>query len=184
MPERNKAEDHENPLTTEQRVEVLEQRVGKNRIVLMSVALFLIITISISITVFLIQYMGEGSGSSSQALVEMQERIDEQAELITIYEGRLAQTNTHFTLLEHRVKNNSNATIQQVLIEQEQAKQAFMTSVRSAIYDLAHMVPGSRSWFELYSEQIDTAITASEAREKKLEALSSDTEFKSDDSFF
>lgn len=183
MSDENSEAEQSEPLTPEQRLEQLEQRVGKNRVVLMSVALFLIITLSVSVTAFLFQYLGD-SGSGDETITGIQERLDAQAELITIYEGRLAQINSDFKLLENRISNNSNATIQQVLVEQEQAKQSFMTAVRSAIYDLAHMVPGSRSWFELYSEQIDVALGASEEREKKLKDLSTDKEFESDDSFF
>jgi pyrroline-5-carboxylate reductase len=184
VPDEDNEVEESASLTPEQRIEQLEQRVGKNRIFLMIVALFIVVGLSVSITAFVFQYLGSDSDAGNDAFVNMQERLDAQAELITIYEGRLAQVNEDFKVLENRVSNNSNATIQGVLVEQEQAKQAFMTAVRAAIYDLAHMVPGSRSWFELYSEQIDIALVASEEREKKLKDLSSGKELEDDGSFF
>lgn len=172
-------------LTPEQRLDALEGKVGKNRIVLMSVALLLIVTLSASITAFMMYYFGGGSSDSDPAnSSETTQTLEGQAELLEQYDIRLAELSSQLKTLDNRIANSSNATIQRVLIEQEQAKQKFMDTVRSAIYDLAHMVPGSRSWLELYSDQLDEANVKSQQREKALKELQTAEPVADKDPFF
>lgn len=180
-------EDKQNeaPLTPEQRLDVLESKVGKNRIVLMSVALILIVTLSASITAFLIYtFGGVSADSGSTNSSETTQTLEGQAELLEQYDIRLAELSSQLKTLDNKIENSSNATIQRVLVEQEQAKQKFMNTVRSAIYDLAHMVPGSRSWLELYSEQLDEATVKSQQRERALKELQTAEPVAKKDPFF
>ena len=172
-------------LTPEQRLDALENKVGKNRIVLMSVALILIVTLSASITAFMMNYFGDvSSDSGASKSSETIQALEGQAELLEQYDIRLAELSSQLKNLDSKIENSSNATIQRVLIEQEQAKQKFMDTVRSAIYDLAHMVPGSRSWLELYSEQLDEATVKSQQREQALEELQTAEPVANKDPFF
>lgn len=172
-------------LTPEQRLDVLEGKVGKNRIVLMSVALILIVTLSASITAFMMHYFGGmNAHSGSPATSDTAQTLEGQAELLEQYDIRLAELSSQLKTLDNKIENSSNATIQRVLIEQEQAKQKFMDTVRSAIYDLAHMVPGSRSWLELYSEQLDDATVKSQQREQALKELQTSEPAAKKDPFF
>lgn len=171
----------EAPLSPEQRLEILEGKVGKNRMVLLFVALILIVTISASVTTLVINLVG---GSSTTPAGPSHETVEGQAELLEQYDIRLAELSAQLKALDNKVGNNANGTIQRVLIEQEQAKQKFLDTVRSAIYDLAHMVPGSRSWLELYSEQLDDANTKSQHRESALKSLKSDAPLAEKDPFF
>ena len=176
--------ENEVALTPEQRLDVLEGKVGKNRLVLMSVALILIVTLSASITAFMMYYFGDASSSSSEISSDTIQAIEGQAELLEQYDIRLAELSSQLKGLDNKIENSSNATIQRVLIEQEQAKQQFMDTVRSAIYDLAHMVPGSRSWLELYSEQLDQATVKSQQREQALKELQTSEPAADKDPFF
>jgi anionic cell wall polymer biosynthesis LytR-Cps2A-Psr (LCP) family protein len=172
-------------LTPEQRLDALEGKVGKNRIVLMSIALILIVTLSASITAFMMHYFGgvsANSGSSNNT--ETIQTLEGQAELLEQYDIRLAELSSQLKTLDNKIENSSNATIQRILVEQEQAKQKFMDTVRSSIYDLAHMVPGSRSWLELYSEQLDEAMVKSQQREKALKELQTSEPVANKDPFF
>lgn len=171
----------EAPLSPEQRLDILEGKVGKNRIVLLFVALVLIVTISASVTTLIINIVGNTSPTPS---AQPNDLIEGHAELLEQYDIRLAELSAQLKALDNKIGNNANSTIQRVLVEQEQAKQTFLDTVRSAIYDLAHMVPGSRSWLELYSEQLDEANTASQQREQALKALPSDSALADKDPFF
>lgn len=183
----DKSEDKENetPLTPEQRLEIIESKVGKNRIILWSVALFLVILISASVTAFMIFSFGaqpsapvqESGDSSTQTL-------EGQAELLEQYDIRLAELSSQLKVYDVKIQNNANSTIQKILIEQEQAKQEFMETVRASIYDLAHMVPGSRSWLALYSEQLDAATAKSQRRVQRLKLLNSTQPVGENDPFF
>ena len=175
--------EQESPLTPEQRLDLLEGKVGKNRVILMFVALILIVTISSSVTAFVMYYFGD-SNSNASTDGDTTQTLEGQAELLEQYDIRLAELSTQLKALDNRLDNSANATIQRVLIEQEQAKQQFMDTVRSAIYDLAHMVPGSRSWLELYSDQLDEASTKSQLREQALKALPTSEAVNEKDPFF
>ena len=175
--------EKESPLSPEQRLDLLEGKVGKNRVVLMFVGLVLIVTLSASITAFMMYYFGGGSATASDDS-EATQALEGQAELLEQYDIRLAELSAQLKTLDNKIQNSSNATIQRVLVEQEQAKQKFMDTVRSAIYDLAHMVPGSRSWLELYSEQLDEATVKSQQREKALKELQTAEPVSDKDPFF
>jgi hypothetical protein len=69
------------------------------------------------------------------------------------------------------VSNSSNLKLQQIILEQEQANQTFLETLRSGMYDLAHMLPGSRTWLEVYGEKVDKATIYSKDREKALLSL-------------
>lgn len=183
MSKDQESSEENTPLTPEQRIEILEGKVGKNRVVLMFVALILIVTLSASITAFMIYFFGSASSGSSNDS-ENTQILEGQAELLEQYDIRLAELNAKLKTLDNKLQNSSNATIQRVLVEQEQAKQKFMDTVRSAIYDLAHMVPGSRSWLELYSEQLDNATVKSQQREKMLKELQTAEPVSDKDPFF
>lgn len=183
MSKDQESSEENTPLTPEQRIEILEGKVGKNRVVLMFVALILIVTLSASITAFMIYFFG-GVSSAPSNDAENAQVLEGQAELLEQYDIRLAELNAKLKTLDNKLQNSSNATIQRVLVEQEQAKQKFMDTVRSAIYDLAHMVPGSRSWLELYSDQLDTATAKSQQREKMLKELQTAEPVSEKDPFF
>lgn len=179
-----KANESEVPLTPEQRIELLENKVDKNRVFLLFFALILTVTISATVTACVIYSFGGVSSNNSDASDDIANTIAGQKELLEQYDLRLAELNAHIKSFENRIDNNANSTIQQVLIEQEQAKQRFMETVRAAVYDLAHMVPGSRSWLELYTEQLEVATTKSAMREKQLKELKTAKPIDKSDSFF
>jgi len=180
------SEDKENEtsLTPEQRLDIIENKVGKNRIILWSVALFLVILISASITALLIFSFSGQTAPASEYSDATTHTLEGQAELLEQYDIRLAELSSMLKVYDLRIQNNANSTIQKILIEQEQAKQSFMETVRASIYDLAHMVPGSRSWLELYSEQLDTAAANSQQRIEQLKLLNSTESVGENDPFF
>lgn len=177
-----KEETTETNLSPEQRIELLEQKVGKNRVGLMFVALILVVVLSASITAFIM--MSFGGGGEDESAEDFTQKFRAHAELLESYDLRIAELNSKLSAMDGRISNNANAVIQAILIEQEQAKQEFMTVTKSAIYDLAHMVPGSRSWLELYTEQLNEAIGKSQARSERLKLLPVSEEPMSKDPFF
>ena len=50
-------------------------------------------------------------------------------------------------------------------------KRRFMVTLDEAIAELANMVPGSRTWLEVYSEEIEGIILNSKKRERALKAV-------------
>ena len=70
------------------------------------------------------------------------------------------------------------------MLEQEQDFQKFLTALQSGTYDLAHMVPGSRTWLDQYSDQINNSIKHSKARTQSLKDLNSSKALNKEDPFF
>jgi hypothetical protein len=68
--------------------------------------------------------------------------------------------------------DSSSATaFKGLLLDQEQSYQLHLTALKQGMRDLARMLPGSRTWLEMYDEQMNAAIAQSVARSKQLVAL-------------
>lgn len=172
------------PLSPEQRLDILEKKVGSNKMVLLVLALFLIIAISVSVTVFVVGALGgdTDAGVESQKFVALETDVNTLKENLLAAEARVAQLKAKLDLQEIKLANSGNKVIQSTMIDQEKNYQTFLGVLRSAVYDLANMVTGSRAWLELYTEQIDEATAYSNARIEKLKNI--ETSEEKVDSFF
>ncbi|WP_156493213.1 hypothetical protein, partial [Oleiphilus sp. HI0125] len=90
-----KANESEVPLTPEQRIELLESKVDKNRVFLLFFALILTVTISATVTAFVIYSFGGVSSNNSDASDDIANTIAGQKELLEQYDLRLAELNAH-----------------------------------------------------------------------------------------
>ncbi|RDE25095.1 hypothetical protein DV711_05930 [Motiliproteus coralliicola] len=63
--------------------------------------------------------------------------------------------------------NNFN-TLRALMVEQEMSYQQFIVVLQQGMYDISRMVPGSRTWYEVYKGDLDIVIGDSEARSEKL----------------
>lgn len=159
--------EHE-PLTEEQRITALEDKVGTNKIVLISMALFLIIAVSVSATFLVVSIVTEDDTGDSESVLALQAKVTELENTIESIKKLTKSSRNEFLVLKEKVSNSSNQMLQQVTLEQERDHQAFLEALRSGMYDLAHMLPGSRTWLEVYSDKIDKADAHSKSREKAL----------------
>jgi hypothetical protein len=102
-------------LSDEQRISLLEGKVGKNRTVIIIVAVTMVIVLSVSFTMLILKlfhvdepYVSRSSFDEQAAVIElMQMKIDKQASTI----GTLSLT----------YQQSQVATFQQTMIEQEQS---------------------------------------------------------------
>jgi len=171
MAQKEDIQEHE-PLTEEQRITALEDKVGTNKFVLLAIALFLIVTISVSITAFSMASFGDKDAAIDPEIVTA---LQGQVEQLTL-QLEAAQDNgqilkKQLVLLQEQVSSSSNNKLQTIILEQEKGHQEFLDALRSGMYDLAHMVPGSRTWLDVYSEKIEKAEAHSKTREKTLQSL-------------
>ncbi|TNC80949.1 MAG: hypothetical protein C9356_11405 [Oleiphilus sp.] len=166
-------QEEQEPLSPEQRLDILEKKVGSNKLILLGLALFLIIVISVSVTIAALGLSGgeEQDSANTEVFTTIQSDIDQIKEQLLGLDTRLAKLNADMELQEIKLANSSNRMIQSTLIDQEANFQTFLTSLRSAVYDLAHMVPGSRAWLELYSDQIDQSLAHSTERVQRLKNI-------------
>ena len=160
--------EHE-PLTEEQRITALEDKVGGNKIILLSIAIFLIIAVSVTSTFFVVSLFAEDEIlDDSETVVILQAKVSELEKTLEELKKATKASKSEFSLLKDKLANSSNLKLQQIILEQEQANQTFLETLRSGMYDLAHMLPGSRTWLEVYGEKVDKAEIYSKDREKVL----------------
>ena len=76
-----------------------------------------------------------------------------------------------FALYRKSLEISDPAVFQAVLLQQEESYQLHLTALKQGMRDLAKMMPGSRTWLEIYDEQMDEAILQSKDRVRELKAL-------------
>jgi hypothetical protein len=166
--------EEEDELSEEQRIALLEKNVSSNKVILLIVALILIITISVAITTGIVNVLS----SNDQPQIKLtdfqsaQKEIADLKKVVTIQNEKITQLVKAYPELKTLLVNSSAPSFQKILLEQENSYQEFLTSMKSGMYDLAHMVPGSRTWLEMYNEQMNKAITQSQKRSRELEKIS------------
>ena len=62
-------------------------------------------------------------------------------------------------------------TFKALMLEQEQSYQQHLNALKNGMTDLARMVPGSRTWLEIYDEKMNDALEKSKARMDKLSRM-------------
>ena len=171
MVDRGESDEHDE-LSGEQRISLLEKSVTTNKVVLLILALTLIVAISVTLTVMIISNMSEEESLAGQdAFVQVQQELTLLNQQIEAQKSTIHKLEQDYTALKVLLENSSAPTFQKILLQQEKNYQNFIKSMKSGMYDLAHMVPGSRTWLELYNEQMNKAIKSSQNRERELKRL-------------
>jgi len=178
------APENKEPLTEEQRIAQLEKKAGTNKLVLFSMALVLVIVISMLVTAFTLLIFKDTKKSNNEADTGLQTEVLELKQQLGSLDSKLNDFSLTIPELKGQLANTQNTTLKRVMLEQEQSFQTFLTALQSGTYDLAHMVPGSRTWLEQYSEQISQAMTHSKDRINSLKSLNSSEALSKDDPFF
>lgn len=70
------------------------------------------------------------------------------------------------------------ASFRKIFIRQEKSYQRHLNALKQGMRDLAKMLPGSRTWLEIYNEQINLVIAQSKQRVAELEAMQKGTASK------
>lgn len=153
-------------LSDEQRIGLLEDKVGKNRTVITIVALTLIIILSVSITVLILKLLHVDEPYASRS------NFEQQALLILQLQTEIIEHKQLISKLTLTYEQSQVAAFQQNLIEQEQSYQSFLEALKVGMFDLARMIQGSRTWLDVYNDKLDDAHNLSSLREKKLQRLS------------
>jgi len=182
-PEKETPEAQE-PLTEEQRITQLEKKVGNNKLFLFGIALFLIIIISMIVTAFAILNFKGPKDSNNEAVTALQTEVVELKQQLASFDEKLDILTLTLPDLKNQIANTQNTVLKNVMLQQEQGFQKFLSALQSGTYDLAHMVPGSRTWLDQYSEQINSSITHSKDRVKSLKSLNSNAAISKEDPFF
>ena len=152
-------------LSDEQRLSLLEGKVGKNRTMITIVTITMVIILSVSLTVLMLKLLSVDAPYVSAAAFE------EQKVMIQTLRTDLEKQKSKISALTLTYQQSEAATFQQTLIEQEQSYQEFLSTLKLGMYDLAKMIQGSRTWLDVYNEKIDEGKDLSKQREKNLRRL-------------
>lgn len=166
------AESAEEEMTESQRLTLLERAMNLNRVFLVLLALLIIISLSVTITVTIVSLMGTDETPALKAEVDaLRQEVDSLLQDNKALNARLAVITDELPRLRSTLQNSSAPTFQRLLVEQEESYQEFIRGVKEGMYDLARMVPGSRTWLELYNERMDRALQLSQERQRQLTRL-------------
>lgn len=145
-------------MNEEQRIARLERKVGHNRLVLTIVALILVVGLSVSITIGILKALQADVAYATQKEFEaLQEKNAALLVRIEASEKALEQLNENY-------QNGDAARILKVLRQQEISYREFLQIMKTGMVDLAKMVPGSRTWLDIYHDQIDEVVEDSQQR--------------------
>jgi len=89
-----------------------------------------------------------------------------------------AAYNRQAQVLEERIERvlkrtdlNNYAAVRDLILQQETSYQQFVAALQQGMYDLSRMVKGSRTWYDVYKEDLDRVVEASKARYQRLSEL-------------
>ena len=152
-------------LSDEQRISLLEGKVGKNRTVILIVAITMVVILSVSFTLLLLKLLRVDEPYVSNI------KFEEQKMVIQALRTELDKQASALSGLSLTYQQSQVAAFQQTMIEQEQSYQEFLSTLKLVMFDLAKMVQGSRTWLDVYNEKLDDAKDLSKQREKNLKRL-------------
>lgn len=144
------------------RLSALERSVTFNRRAVVLLVALAIVALSAISTLGIVALMQDDIGYATQADVEALHAEHQvlQAE-VQAYREALAQTRS---ILDA----NQASAIQAQLLGQERSYQRHLRALKQGMTDLSKMLPGSRTWLDIYHEQMDAALLESQQREQVL----------------
>jgi chromosome segregation ATPase len=173
------------PISAEQRLELLEKGRRLDRILLFILAAVLLMTLASSLTMGLLSPSGEQDASLvTSKLQGLQEQTAALQTQIAELELKLSQQGNQLSTLQNGkpaaplTSGDNRALLQQVaktLTGQEQSFQKSLAALKNGMRDLAGMIAGSRSWLSDYQEALDKQLAESQARMQQLQQWASDS---------
>lgn len=157
--------EEDGELSEAQRLTMLEDTVSTNRIMLLIMGILGVVAISVAVTVAVVNLMQpDATYVDTRAFARLEKDVD------ILKDAAIAQEKN--TLRVKEVLDTSNAsTFKALMMEQEQSYQRHLTALKQGMRDLARMTPGSRTWLDIYDEQMDQALAESRARMARLERM-------------
>lgn len=170
-------------LSPEQRLELLEDKVGSNKIGLFAIAIVLIIIISVAATIGVLKLIADDKPTVATAaqLQILETQLSTLHDQVFNLDTKVSALEAELVSQNSKIANTSNQVLLAGIIEQEQDIQSFLSTLRSGMYDLSHMVPGSRSWLDIYNEELNKADRKSGQRIQRLRELAEGANNKLED---
>lgn len=160
--------EEEYDLSDGQRLSMLEDSVNTNRNMLIVMVLLALVSVSVAVTVVVIKF-------AQPKVVYVQQRdLDSALQRLSTIEAAMNLVRDTAIDARHVLDSSSATALKQQLLAQEGSYQLHLNALKEGMRDLAHMIPGSRTWLEMYNEKMDLALKQSRERQQQLEALQTD----------
>ena len=176
------------PISAEQRLELLEKGRRLDRILLFILAAVLAMTLASWLTIGLFGLFGQSGEQAEDSGAKQIQSLQEQAaalqKQVAELEQQVAQQGQQLSTLHSSkpvapLSSGDNRAVQQqvahTLIGQEQSFQHSLAALKNGMRDLAGMIAGSRSWLSDYQEALDKQVGESQARAQRLQQWASDS---------
>ncbi|WP_210396922.1 hypothetical protein [Motiliproteus sediminis] len=128
-----------------------------------------------------IVYLLSASSASDPRTAEHAEqlqRLQADVERISKVTQSAKAYNQHAQVLEERLERvlqqtdlNNYASVRDLILRQEASYQLFISALQQGMYDLSRMIKGSRTWYEVYKEDLDRVAAESKERYLRLQEL-------------
>ncbi len=174
---REKQSDDENqtaePLSPEQRIERLEKQRATSLIIIG--VLFFVMLIQLGLLSYsLISSDSRQAPDNSEELTELREDIRRLQVAFKKAESFYLQNQILESKLDRALNDvsmNNFATLRNLLQGQEENYVQFTKALQLGMYELSRMVRGSRTWFEVYKEELDAILSDSSQRLRTLQGI-------------
>lgn len=156
---------NDNQPSETERLVALEEATQFQRKLLLALLVLAAITTAIAIALGVGRMVRPPSSYvTADSFITLQKEVDKVVKTNLSWQARIDELSLELT-------NSQANTFQTLMLEQEQSYQLHLVALKEGMKDMAHMVPGSRVWLEIYNEKMDVALAQSNARMKKLAAL-------------
>lgn len=159
----NRADD--NQPSESDRLSALEAGLALHKKLLVIVLVLAAVTTSIAVALGVVRMLRPPSSYiETEHFITLKKEVEKTNRINEQWQQRIEE-------LELELENSQAGTFRTLMLEQEQGYQLHLTALKNGMRDMAHMVPGSRTWLEIYSEQMDAALAQSKARARKLTSM-------------
>lgn len=141
----------------------LEANLKKTQLILWGTIAITVISLFMVIGLTIAFFSGEEKASEEQ-LQKVEKQIEKLNADAQIWQKRIDG-------MKLLLDSSQATTFKALMLEQEQSYQLHLNGLKEGMTDLARMVPGSRTWLEIYNEKMNDAIERSKARMDKLSRM-------------
>ncbi len=172
--ERDDDRGEETPsLTPEQRIAKLEKGRTLSLVLIVVLAVLSIVELA-GLGYLMMAPDDQRPGQNVTRITSIEESVRElqtaqsQAQQLVL-QSQLLQAKLDQVLTEADINNFAN--LRKILSDQERSYSNFIRTLQQGMYEISHMVRGSRTWYEVYKEDLDKILQTSSGRLTRLEAI-------------
>ncbi|WP_369983289.1 hypothetical protein [Thalassolituus sp.] len=158
-------DEKEFDLSEGQRISLLERTVSFNRKIVILLVVLSVVGLSALSTLGIVSLLEEDVDYATAAELQLVKKENEALRIqIAAFEKSLVQY--------RKIMDTSQASgFKEILLDQERSYQTHLSALRQGMRDLAKMMPGSRTWLDMYDEQMNMALEESRQRVQDLAAI-------------